>query len=68
MKYLKIFLLILLSGLLIAEYPKRILFVGNSYLYYNDSVHNHVERMLIEHYEDEDIITKSATIGGSNFI
>ena len=65
MKYLKIFLLILLSGLLIAEYPKRILFVGNSYLYYNDSVHNHVEKMLIEHYEDEDIITKSATIGGS---
>ena len=62
MKYLKIFLLILLSGLLIAEYPKRILFVGNSYLYYNDSVHNHVERMLIEHYEDEDIITKSAKL------
>ena len=65
MKYLKIFLIILLSNLLIAEYPKRILFVGNSYLYYNDSVHNHVERMLIEHYDDEDIITKSATIGGS---
>tara|TARA_B100001029_G_scaffold160275_1_gene148184 strand:- start:1762 stop:2505 length:744 start_codon:yes stop_codon:yes gene_type:complete len=65
MKYLKIFLIILLSNLLLAEYPKRILFVGNSYLYYNDSVHNHVERMLIEYYDDEDIITKSATIGGS---
>ena len=65
MKYLKIFLVILLSNQLLAEYPKRILFVGNSYLYYNDSVHNHVERMLIEHYDDEDIITKSATIGGS---
>ena len=65
MKYLKIFLIILLSNQLLAEYPKRILFVGNSYLYYNDSVHNHVERMLIEHYDDEDIITKSATIGGS---
>ena len=22
--------------------PKRVLFVGNSYLYYNDSLHNHV--------------------------
>tara|TARA_B100001996_G_scaffold61648_1_gene44135 strand:+ start:240 stop:983 length:744 start_codon:yes stop_codon:yes gene_type:complete len=65
MKFLKVFLIILLSNLLFAEYPKRILFVGNSYLYYNDSVHNHVEKMLIEHYEDEDIITKSATIGGS---
>ena len=65
MKYLKLFLIILLSNQLLAEYPKRILFVGNSYLYYNDSVHNHVERMLIEHYDDEDIITKSATIGGS---
>ena len=56
MKFLKVFLIVLLSNLLLAEYPKRILFVGNSYLYYNDSVHNHVERMLIEHYEDEDII------------
>ena len=65
MKFLKVFLIILLSNLLLAEYPKRILFVGNSYLYYNDSVHNHVERMLIEHYEDQNIITKSATIGGS---
>ena len=25
--------------------PKRILFVGNSYMYYNDSLHNHVRRM-----------------------
>ena len=25
--------------------PQRVLFVGNSYLYYNDSLHNHVERM-----------------------
>lgn len=65
MKFLKIFLIILFSNILLGEYPKRILFVGNSYLYYNDSIHNHVERMLIEHYEDDDIITKSATIGGS---
>ena len=25
--------------------PKRVLFVGNSYLYYGDSLHNHVRRM-----------------------
>lgn len=46
---------------------RRILFVGNSYLYYNDSVHNHVRRIAEElgplgpgeyHY-------KSATIGGA---
>ena len=47
------------------NYPSRILFVGNSYLYYNDSIHNHVEKMLIEFYGDEEITTKSATIGGS---
>ena len=47
------------------NYPSRILFVGNSYLYYNDSIHNHVEKMLIEFYGDDEITTKSATIGGS---
>ena len=45
------------------NYPSKILFVGNSYLYYNDSIHNHVEKMLIEFYGDEEITTKSATIG-----
>lgn len=28
------------------EAPKKVLFVGNSYLYYNDSIHNHVRRMI----------------------
>ncbi len=27
--------------------PKRILFIGNSYMYYNDSLHNYVLRMTI---------------------
>jgi len=53
------------SALIADNYPKKILFIGNSYLYYNDSIHNHVKRMLIEHYGDSEIITKSATIGGS---
>ena len=28
--------------------PTRILFIGNSYLYYNDSLHNHLRRMAEE--------------------
>lgn len=32
--------------------PNRILFVGNSYLYYNDSLHNHVKRMFVEKFPD----------------
>ena len=26
--------------------PEKLLYIGNSYLYYNDSLHNHVRRML----------------------
>lgn len=47
--------------------PKRVLFVGNSYMYYGDSLHNHVRRMV-----DAGGITpldslqyKSSTIGGA---
>ena len=46
----------------------RVLFVGNSYLYYNDSLHNHVERMAQERYPDTPgrlFQFKSATIGGA---
>jgi hypothetical protein len=28
----------------------RVLFVGNSDLYYNDGLHNHVKRMVAERY------------------
>ena len=47
--------------------PARILFVGNSYLYYNDSLHNHLRRMVEESFPDYiDLLEfKSATIGGS---
>lgn len=47
--------------------PKKILFVGNSYLYYNDSIHNHFRRMV----DDGGIATEKAqtikiiTIGGA---
>jgi hypothetical protein len=47
--------------------PQRVLFVGNSYLYYNDSIHNHVKRIAEENgpYETGDYQYKSATIGGA---
>jgi hypothetical protein len=47
--------------------PNRILFVGNSYLYYNDSLHNHVKRMAAEKFPEKAKFAKykSSTIGGS---
>ena len=47
--------------------PQRVLFVGNSYLYYNDSVHNHMRRIAEEAgpYAEGDYQYKSATIGGA---
>ncbi len=46
---------------------KRVLFVGNSYLYYNDSLHNHVERMAIErHPGTSSFEFRSATIGNAS--
>jgi hypothetical protein len=46
--------------------PERILFIGNSYLYYNDSLHNHVVRSVRERHGDAgDFVFKSATIGGA---
>ncbi len=48
--------------------PKRVLFVGNSYFYYNDSLHNHVRRMVIagDPSIEKSLQYKSATIGGAN--
>jgi hypothetical protein len=46
--------------------PKTILFIGNSYLYYGDSVHNHFRRMVEEYFIGYDSSSvKSATIGGA---
>lgn len=48
--------------------PTRILFVGNSYFYYNDSLHNHVQRMAVAAgvVERRELTYKSATIGGAS--
>ena len=47
--------------------PTRILFVGNSYFYYNDSLHNHVRRIAIaaDPASEKSLQYKSATIGGA---
>ena len=47
--------------------PKSVLFVGNSYLYYNDSLHNHFKAMADEKYPgyEGSVNVKSSTIGGS---
>ena len=51
----------------IQKNPERILFIGNSYLYYNDSLHNHFRRMVEEAFPSkiDSLEFKSATIGGS---
>jgi hypothetical protein len=48
--------------------PRRVLFVGNSYFYYNDSLHNHVRRIAAEKgpYGYDEYQYKSATIGGAS--
>ena len=47
------------------EEPRRMLFVGNSYLYYGDSIHNHVIRMARAAYPEAEFAYRSATISGS---
>jgi hypothetical protein len=47
--------------------PTHVLFVGNSYLYYGDSMHNHVRRMAIAGNANlnKKMRFKSSTIGGA---
>ena len=47
--------------------PTRVLFVGNSYFYYGDSLHNHVQRLVTSAMPEleKKIQYKSATIGGA---
>ena len=48
--------------------PTRVLLVGNSYLYYGDSLHNHVRRMAMaaDPSLEKKMKYKSATIGGAS--
>jgi hypothetical protein len=47
--------------------PTHVLFVGNSYFYYGDSLHNHVRRMVAaaDPSLEKKLQYKSATIGGA---
>lgn len=47
--------------------PTHVLFVGNSYFYYNNSLHNHVNRIAkaADPSLDKTLKYKSATIGGA---
>lgn len=49
------------------EVPKKILFVGNSYFYYNDSIHNHLRRMVDAGgiATEKELQYKIVTIGGA---
>lgn len=51
-----------------AEVAKQILFVGNSYFYYNDSLHNHVRRMAADMGVAplDDLEYRSITISGGS--
>jgi len=51
-----------------ATSPMRVLLVGNSYLYYGDSLHNHLRRMVMaaEPSMRKKLEYKSATIGGAS--
>ena len=75
---LSVFLISLLPSTLLAEItpkvkklgldmPKQVLFVGNSYLYYGDSMHNHVVRLAKDADKEnaKEYKYKSATISGS---
>ena len=62
--FLKILLLFVIS-LHTQSVPQNILFIGNSYFYYNDSLHNHVRRMLEEAYPEMTFTFKSSTISAA---
>ena len=49
-------------------FPQRVLFVGNSYFYYNNSLHNHVKGFVEAGFAEQakGLQYKSATIGGAN--
>ncbi|MFD1797236.1 hypothetical protein FQV27_09755 [Paracoccus aurantiacus] len=51
-----------------ADAPKQILFIGNSYFYYNDSLHNHTRRMAGEAsgIDIDDLDYRSITISGGS--
>jgi hypothetical protein len=60
LKRIQKFLLLMLSGLALAahanESPENVLFVGNSFTYYNNSLHNHYGKLLDAANDDGEAI------------
>jgi hypothetical protein len=56
-----------LSSWAAPDFPQRILFVGNSYYYYNNSLHNHLRGFVeaTQKHKQHPLAYKSATIGGA---
>jgi hypothetical protein len=50
------------------DFPQRVLFVGNSYFYYNNSLHNHLRGFVesTQKHKTFPLAYKSATIGGAS--
>ncbi len=57
-------LLFFASATAIASGPDRVLFIGNSYTYYNNSLHNHYREMVEEAYPDKAHHVRINTISG----
>ena len=65
---LLIFCLLASNACAVDKFPTRILFLGNSYFYYNNSLHNHVKGFVEAGLggQGKDLQYKSATIGGAS--
>jgi hypothetical protein len=50
--------------------PKRVLFVGNSFSYYNDSLHGHLRQLVLasDSAHAQDYVFKSMTISGAYLV
>ncbi len=58
------FLLLLLWSTSVTAAPERVLFVGNSFTYYNNSLHNHYEELVKASLPDNRNRVRSMTISG----
>ena len=47
------------------EFPQNILFIGNSYTYFNGGIHNHLSSMVIERFPDFHTNYNAITAGGA---
>ncbi len=61
-------LLLLASTTAIASGPDRVLFIGNSYTYYNNSLHNHYREMVEEVFPDKQHHVRINTISGGRLM